>query len=170
MSRKWNSLKNRKYEEKTVTRPQWKRRRGQKLLCRQFRPISQGREIDHAAFDSNNENSTLKRFHPEAGFLNLADPRGLDPMIQALEANRLVAVDCRAASTDVFLNFFSATDLTTLLVGMDAVLTLAMPVGAELDSIEQVQRVAGVSPNLSTVSRNSWKGGKSRRRIASQCS
>ncbi len=99
------------------------------------------RQIAHAAFDSDNENSTLKRFHPEAGFLNLADPRGLDPMIQSLETNRLVVVDCRAASTDLFLNFFAATNLTSLLAELDTVLTLAMPVGAELDSIEQFQRV-----------------------------
>jgi hypothetical protein len=30
------------------------------------------RQIAHAAFDSDNENSTLKQFHPEAVFLNLA--------------------------------------------------------------------------------------------------
>jgi len=99
------------------------------------------RKIKHVAFDSDNENSTLKRFHPEAGFLNLADPRGLDPMVQALEENRLVVVDCRAASTDLFLNFFSSTDLIDLLTTLEAVLTLAMPVGAEIDSIEQLQRI-----------------------------
>ncbi len=53
----------------------------------------------------------------------------------------LAVVDCRAASTDHFLNFFAATDLTNLLVALGTVLTLAMPVGAELDSIEQFQRV-----------------------------
>ena len=28
------------------------------------------REIAHAAFDSDDENSTLKRFHPEVGFID----------------------------------------------------------------------------------------------------
>ena len=93
------------------------------------------------ALDSDNENSTLKRFHPEAGFLNLANPRGLDPMIQSLNESNLVVVDCRAASTDLFLDFFTSTDLSDLLAGLDAGLTLAMPVGAELDSIEQIQRL-----------------------------
>jgi len=115
---------------------------GKSFFAVNFVQYLKDRQIAHAAFDSDNENSTLKRFHPEAEFLNLADPRGLDPMIQALEANRLVVVDCRAASTDLFLNFFASTDLTNLLAGLDTVLTLAMPVGSELDSIEQFQRVA----------------------------
>ncbi len=115
---------------------------GKNFFAVNFVQYLKDRQIAHAAFDSDNENSTLKRFHPEAGFLNLADPRGLDPMIQSLEANRLVVVDCRAASTDLFLNFFASTDLTNLLAGLDTALTLAMPVGSELDSIEQFQRVA----------------------------
>ena len=57
-------------------------------------------------------------------FLNLADPRRLDPMTQALEANRLVVVDCRVASTDFFLNSCAATDLTTLLAALGTALTL----------------------------------------------
>ena len=114
---------------------------GKSFFAVNFVQYLKDRQIAHAAFDSDNENSTLKRFHPEAGFLNLADPRGLDPMIQALEANRLVVVDCRATSTDLFLNFFAATYLTSLLAELDTVLTLAMPVGAELDSIEQFRRV-----------------------------
>jgi hypothetical protein len=114
---------------------------GKSFFAVNFVQYLKDRQIPHAAFDSDNENSTLKRFHPEAAFLNLADPRGLDPMIQALEANRLVVVDCRAASTDLFLNFIAATDLTNLLAALETVLTLAMPVGAELDSIEQFQRI-----------------------------
>jgi len=114
---------------------------GKSFFAVNFVQYLKDRQIAHAAFDSDNENSTLKRFHPEAVFLNLADPRGLDPMIQELEANRLVVVDCRAASTDLFLNFFVSTDLTNLLAGLDTALILAMPVGSELDSIEQFQRV-----------------------------
>jgi len=47
-----------------------------------------------------------------------------------------VVVDCRAASTDFFLNFCAATDLTNLLAALGTVLALAMPVGVELNSIE----------------------------------
>src|SRR5438874_7379563 len=84
---------------------------GKSFFAVNFVQYLKDRQIAHAAFDSDNENSTLKRFHSEAGFLNLTDPRGLDPMIHALETNRLVVVDCRAASTDLFLGFFAATDL-----------------------------------------------------------
>ena len=114
---------------------------GKSFFVVNFVQYLKDRKIAHVAFDSDNENSTLKRFHPEAIFLNLADPRGLDPMVQALEGNRLVVVDCRAASTDLFLNFFSSTDLFGLLTALEATLTLAMPVGAEADSIEQLQRI-----------------------------
>ena len=62
-------------------------------------------------------------------------------MIQSLDGSNLVVVDCRAASTDLFLDFFTSTDFSELLAGLDAALTLAMPVGAELDSIEQIQRL-----------------------------
>jgi hypothetical protein len=114
---------------------------GKSFFAVNFIQYLKDRQFPHAAFDSDNENSTLKRFHPEAGFLNLASPRGLDPMIQSLDGSNLVIVDCRAASTDLFFDFFTNTDLPALLAGLDAALTLAMPVGAELDSIEQIQRL-----------------------------
>src|SRR5437773_11118525 len=114
---------------------------GKSFFAVNFIQYLKDRQIAHAAFDSDNENSTLKRFHPEAGFLYLSNPRGLDPMIQSLDASSLVVVDCRAASTDLFLDFFSSTDLPSLLAGVETLLTLAMPVGAELDSIEQLQRI-----------------------------
>ena len=52
-----------------------------------------------------------------------------------------MVVDCRAASTDFFLNFCAAADLTNLLAAVGTVPTLAMPVGAEIDSIDQFRRV-----------------------------
>src|SRR5437667_928058 len=114
---------------------------GKSFFAVNFIQYLKDRPFPHAAFDSDNENSTLKRFHPEAGFLNLTSPRGLDPMIQSLDGSNLVVADCRAASTDLFLDFFTSTDLPKLLAGLDAAFTLAMPVGAELDSIEQIQRL-----------------------------
>ena len=94
-----------------------------------------------AACDSDNENSTLKRFHPDAGFIDLSKPRSLDDMFRALEKFGLVVVDCRAASTDVFLRYFSAIDLANVLQTLDARLTLLMPVNHEADSLDQIQRV-----------------------------
>jgi cellulose biosynthesis protein BcsQ len=93
------------------------------------------------ALDSDNENSTLKRFHADAAFINLAQTRSLDEMFRALERAELVVVDCRAASTDVFLKYFAAIDAASVLRLLDARLTLLMPVNHEADSLDQIQRV-----------------------------
>ena len=97
--------------------------------------------IAHAAFDSDDENSTLKRFHSEVKFINTSQPTEMDAMVQALEENSVVVVDCRAASTRIFLDFFKETELPTVLEGMGARLTIACPVNHELDSIYQIQRL-----------------------------
>ena len=99
------------------------------------------KSISFIACDSDNENSTLKRFHPDAEFINLAQSRSLDDMFRALERTDLVIVDCRAASTDVFLRYFAAIDIAAVLRTLDARLTLLMPVNHEADSLDQVQRV-----------------------------
>ena len=99
------------------------------------------KSILFVACDSDNENSTLKRFHPDAEFINLAQLRSLDDMFRALERADLVIVDCRAASTDVFLRYFAAIDIAAVLRALDARLTLLMPVNHEADSLDQVQRV-----------------------------
>ena len=97
--------------------------------------------VSFAACDTDNENSTLKRFHPDAGFLNLSQPRLLDEMFRALERTDVVVVDCRAASTDVFLGYFKAIDLAAVLRLLEARITLLMPVNHEADSLDQIQRV-----------------------------
>jgi cellulose biosynthesis protein BcsQ len=99
------------------------------------------KSIQFVACDSDNENSTLKRFHPDAEFINLAQPRSLDEMFRAFERTDLVVVDCRAASTDVFLRYFAAIDVASVLRVLDARLTLLMPVNHEADSLDQVQRL-----------------------------
>src|SRR5438128_10022269 len=71
--------------------------------------------VPFIACDSDNENSTLKRFHTDAGFIDLAQPRPLDDMFRALDPTDLVIVDCRPASTDVFLRSFHTTDPPPLL-------------------------------------------------------
>jgi hypothetical protein len=99
------------------------------------------RQLPFAACDSDNENSTLKRFHPDAGFIDLSKPRSLDEMFRALEKVELVVVDCRAASTDVFLRYFSEIGLANILQQLETRLTLLMPVNHEADSLDQIQRV-----------------------------
>ena len=97
--------------------------------------------VSFVACDTDNENSTLKRFHADAGFLDINQPRLLDEMFRSLERANLVVVDCRAASTDVFLKYFKAIDLPSVLRLLEARLTLLMPVNHEADSLDQIQRV-----------------------------
>jgi hypothetical protein len=99
------------------------------------------RQIAHAAFDSDDENSTLKRFHSEVGFINANQPPEIDKMVHALADHDVVVVDCRAASTRIFLDYFAETELTTVLANLGAGLTIACPVNHELDSIHQIQRL-----------------------------
>lgn len=95
--------------------------------------------VAHCALDTDHENSTLKRFHPEAQFVSLADKRGLDAVFRAAETNRLLVIDCRAASTDIFLDYFDDIGLSDVLSAYDAKLTLICPVNHEADSVEQLR-------------------------------
>jgi hypothetical protein len=115
---------------------------GKSFFAINFVQYLKDKGIKHVAIDSDNENSTLKRFHPDASFIDLADRRGLDGVFNLLEKSNLVVMDCRAASTDLFTGFFEAIDLSTILSGMNAALTLVMPVNHEADSVDQVQRLA----------------------------
>jgi hypothetical protein len=93
----------------------------------------------HRAIDSDHENSTLKRFHPEADFMNLEHRREIDRMFTTAETCDLLVIDCRAASTDLFLDFFDEVALTEVLRTLDARLTLVCPVNHEADSVEQIR-------------------------------
>ena len=97
------------------------------------------KSLPHIAIDTDNENSTLKRFHPEALFLDLASPRELDGIFSGFEQTSLVVVDCRAASTDLFLDYFETIDLASTLSTLGVGLTLVMPFNHEMDSIDQIQ-------------------------------
>jgi hypothetical protein len=67
-------------------------------------------------------------------------------MVEALKDTDVVVVDCRAASTRIFLKYFEDTDLAAVLESMGASLTIACPVNHELDSIHQIQRlVTGIA-------------------------
>jgi CobQ/CobB/MinD/ParA nucleotide binding domain len=99
--------------------------------------------IKFIACDCDNENSTLKRFQgDDVLFLDLSHPRGLDTMIRALEKVDLIVVDCRAASTDTFFNYFDEIDLSPMLKTLSAMLTLIIPINQEADSIDQLNRAA----------------------------
>ncbi|MCU0771902.1 MAG: hypothetical protein MUE94_09085 [Verrucomicrobia bacterium] len=115
---------------------------GKSFFAVNFVQFLKDKSIAHMAIDSDNENSTLKRFHPDTRFLDLDNRRELDGIFTALERANLVALDCRAASTDLFIDYFAEIDLPAVLSTMGAALTLVMPVNHEADSVDQIQRLA----------------------------
>ena len=114
---------------------------GKSFFAVNFVQYLKDRDIAHVAIDSDNENSTLKRFHPDAQFLDLTNRREPDVIFRSLERANLVVVDCRAASSELFLDYFVEIDAPAVLKMLGAVLTLVMPVNHELDSVDQVQRL-----------------------------
>jgi cellulose biosynthesis protein BcsQ len=115
---------------------------GKSFFAVNFVQFLKDKGIAHIAIDSDNENSTLKRFHPDTRFLDLNNRRELDGIFSALEKASLVVMDCRAASTDLFIDYFTEIDLPAVLSAMSATLTLVMPVNHESDSVDQIQRLA----------------------------
>ena len=95
--------------------------------------------VAHCAIDSDHENSTLKRFHPEAEFINLEHRREIDRVFTTAETCDLLVIDCRAASTDLFIDFFDEVGLAEVLRSLDARLTVICPVNHEADSVEQLR-------------------------------
>ena len=115
---------------------------GKSFFAVNFVQYVKDHSIDHVALDTDNENSTLKRFHPEAVFVDLSEPAAIDQMFAELEAHSLVIVDCRAASTDIFLEYFEEMKVFEVLREFGATLTLISPVNHELDSVKQLQILA----------------------------
>jgi hypothetical protein len=121
---------------------------GKSFFAVNFVQYLKDRQIAHIAFDSDDENSTLKRFHAEVGFFNVNKPQEIDNMVRALEKHDIVVVDCRAASTRIFLNYFEQVHLTEILENyLNARLTIACPVNYELDSIYQIQKLTNAIGN-----------------------
>jgi cellulose biosynthesis protein BcsQ len=115
---------------------------GKSFFAVNFVQYLKDKTIRHIACDCDNENSTLKRFHGEAvEFMDLARPRALDAMFRAFEETDLVVVDCRAASTEVFFDYFDLIDLRSTLEILSVELTLVIPVNHEADSVDQLQRI-----------------------------
>lgn len=114
---------------------------GKSFFAVNFVQYLKDKNFPRTACDCDNENSTLKRFHGESvQFLDLSHPRGLDAMIHALDKTDLVVVDCRAASTDAFFNYFDEIDFRATLKELSTALTLIAPINQDADSIDQLQR------------------------------
>jgi hypothetical protein len=114
---------------------------GKSFFAVNFVQFLKDKGLAHVAIDSDNENSTLNRFHPDAQFLDLKNHREMDGIFTALDKANLVVVDCRAASTDLFIDYFAEIDLPVALAAMKTAMTFVMPVNHEADSVDQVQRL-----------------------------
>src|SRR5436309_13275493 len=101
---------------------------GKSFFAVNFVQFLNDKGIAHMAIDSDNENSTLKRFHPDTRFLDLDNRRELDGIFAALEKTNLVVMDCRAASTDLFFEYFTEIDLPSVLTAIVPMLPLVLPV------------------------------------------
>ena len=112
---------------------------GKSFFATNFVQYLKDRGHAHRAIDSDHENSTLKRFHAEADFINLENRREIDAVFTTAETCDLLVIDCRAASTDLFIDFFDEVGLSEVLRTLDARLTVVCPVNHEADSVEQVR-------------------------------
>ncbi len=115
---------------------------GKSFFATNFVQYLKDNRIDHRAIDTDNENSTLKRFHREAAFVNIDKVQEIDQIFAKFEESDLVIVDCRAASTDIFLDYFAEVQVFDILAMLDASLTVVSPVNHEADSVEQVKIIA----------------------------
>jgi hypothetical protein len=115
---------------------------GKSFFATNFVQYLKDHQIEHCAFDTDNENSTLKRFHEEAEFINLGKPQQIDKLFSSLKTSDLVVVDCRAASTNIFLRYFTEVRVFEILEMLGASLTVICPINHEADSVEQVKLIA----------------------------
>lgn len=115
---------------------------GKSFFAANFAQYLKDHQIEHCSIDTDNENSTLKRFHPDAEFINIENVQEIDLIFASLERSNLVLVDCRAASTDIFLDYFTEVKVFEILEMLGASLTLISPVNHEADSVEQVKIIA----------------------------
>ena len=112
---------------------------GKSFFAVNFIQYLKDRDIPHLAVDSDNENSTLQRFHHEVTFLDLEELTDIDAIFDKLNKNNLMVMDCRAASTDIFLNYFDEVRIFDLFKEVGASLNLILPVNHESDSVEQIR-------------------------------
>lgn len=112
---------------------------GKSFFAVNFIQFLNDHSVKHVAIDTDNENSTLKRFHPDSIFVDLSLPSAIDRIFVELSGHPLVLVDCRAASTDIFIRYFTKLNVFDVLEEFDASLTLILPVNHDPDSVKQVQ-------------------------------
>lgn len=112
---------------------------GKSFFAINFVQFLKDQSLPFRCIDTDHENSTLKRFHPEADFINLDKPKEIAVLFIHIERTDLIVVDCRAASSDLIIEYFNEVEMFDLLRASDASLTVVSPINHESDSVEQVR-------------------------------
>jgi hypothetical protein len=120
---------------------------GKSFLAANLVQYLKDQKLPHGAIDTDNANSTLKRSHAEALFVNVDERQELDAIFTTLDTHPVVVVDGRAASADQFLKYFDEIELADLLTKLKASLTVLIPVSHEADSVAQVKLLSDVLGN-----------------------
>ena len=126
---------------------------GKSFFATNFVQTLKDRRLTHRAVDTDDENSTLLRFHADAESLNIEKPGEIDRLFALLESAELLVVDCRASSTDLFLDYFAEINLHEVLCTLDARMTLVSPRGSmatAATSSLRIRRTANSSASTMT--------------------
>jgi len=110
---------------------------GKSFFATNFVQYLKDHNVTCHAVDTDNENSTLKRYHPEAQYIRVDDAKHLDQIFDTEHA--VTVVDCRAASTDILLRYFGSLNIFDALVELHAELTIISPINHEADSVQQLR-------------------------------
>jgi MinD-like ATPase involved in chromosome partitioning or flagellar assembly len=100
----------------------------------------QGKRV--AAFDGDNENSTLCRFIPEAGFVDMRQPSAIDQVIEPIIADKadVVMLDSRAGTSDEMLDWLRSIGIENIQKELGCKVTIVATVTATMDTVEQLKR------------------------------
>jgi len=112
---------------------------GKSFFAVNFIQYLKDHSVKYSGIDTDNANSTLKRFHPDVNFLDLSMPTAFDPVFAELNKHSLVVVDCRAASTDFFVKYFARLEILDLFEKIKTSLTIVLPIGNDPDSLNEIQ-------------------------------
>ncbi len=100
----------------------------------------QGKRV--AAFDGDNENSTLCRFIPEAGFVDMRQPNAIDQVLEPIIADRadVVLLDSRAGTSDEMLDWLRSIGIENIQRELACKVTIVATVTSTMDTMEQLKR------------------------------
>jgi CO dehydrogenase nickel-insertion accessory protein CooC1 len=100
------------------------------------------KNIRVTAFDGDNENSTLCRFVPEAGFVDMRQPHAMDQVLEPAinDTVDVVLLDSRAGTSDEILDWLRSIGVEEIQRELDCAITIVAIVTSTMDTVEQLKR------------------------------